>query len=98
MGWSCDCCGLCCRQVGSFPQMSEYALEDGSCKYLDKDNRCSIYDRRPLVCNVAEAYKLFFKDRMSEDEYYDLQSKSCAQLKNEIISIVTPSNDNDKEA
>lgn len=78
--------------------MAEYALEDGSCKYLDKDNRCSIYDHRPLVCNVADAYKLFFRYRMSEDEYYDMQSKACACLKNEVISVVTPSEDNDKEA
>lgn len=78
--------------------MAEYTLEDGSCKYLDNDNRCSIYDHRPLVCNVAEAYKLFFRYRMSEDEYYDLQSKACAWLKNEVISVVTPSEDNDKEA
>ena len=78
--------------------MAEYALEDGSCKYLDKDNLCRIYDHRPLVCNVAEAYKLFFRYRMSEDEYYDLQSKACAWLKNEVISVVTPSKDNDKEA
>ena len=62
--------------------MSEYALEDGSCKYL-VGNKCSIYDHRPLVCNVAEAYRKFFKDKLTEDEYYDLQERSCAELKSQ---------------
>lgn len=85
--WHCDCCGLCCRHVGRFAQMRDYALPDGSCKYL-VDNKCSIYDHRPLVCNVAEAYKLFFKERMSEAEYYDLQQRSCDLLKSEVISVI----------
>lgn len=84
IGWHCDCCGLCCRHVGRFAQMRDYALEDGSCRYL-VDNKCSIYDHRPLVCNVAEAYRQHFRKTMSEAEYYDMQARACAELKNEII-------------
>ena len=86
--WSCDCCGLCCRHVGRFALMRDYALPDGSCKHL-VDNKCEIYDHRPVICNVSEMYKLFFKERMSETEYYAIQEQACALLKNEVISVAT---------
>ena len=34
----------------------EWALEDGSCKYL-KDNLCSIYETRPEICRVGDYTK-----------------------------------------
>lgn len=60
--------------------MRDYALPDGTCRYL-VDNRCSIYEKRPTVCNVGEAYKLYFKDVMSEVEYYEMQRRACELLK-----------------
>lgn len=67
-GFPCTECGLCCRYVGiilstvdkqdnpflkalfkSFP----YGVDEfGACEKL-KNNRCSVYENRPLVCNIA---------------------------------------------
>ena len=45
--YPCTKCGLCCKRVaGALP-----AKEDGSCVYL-KDNQCSIYENRPIICRV----------------------------------------------
>ena len=81
MSWKCDMCGECCKHVDGVPSMRKFADSTGRCKYLTDDNRCSIYGHRPNVCNVAYVYEHYFKDRMSEDDFYELTRKSCEQLK-----------------
>lgn len=60
--------------------MKEYAKEDGSCKFLTEDNLCQIYERRPPICNVAWVYENFFKDKVSEDEFYARTQDACDKL------------------
>ena len=78
--FKCDMCGECCRNL----KLSElYAeLDDGSgkCKYLD-GNKCSIYNERPLLCRVDEAYEMYFKNIMSKEDYYRSNYESCKELK-----------------
>ncbi|MBN3041044.1 MAG: YkgJ family cysteine cluster protein [Candidatus Omnitrophica bacterium] len=43
---------VCLKPLKSCPQVA-YRLkkkDDGSCVYLDKNNRCRIYQKRPIVC------------------------------------------------
>ena len=47
----CDKCGLCCRNIDKVPQLKEFHNGDGICKFLT-NNKCSIYESRPLICNI----------------------------------------------
>ena len=79
--FTCDKCGRCCRNLNRSDLYSELHNGDGVCKYL-KGNLCSIYIVRPLLCRVDECYDIFFKDRMSYDEYCYLNKLACEKLKN----------------
>ena len=55
--FSCTLCGKCCfvsqktfKEV--FEKFGWKTKEDGSCVNLTKDNKCSIYDERPLICRL----------------------------------------------
>lgn len=80
-GFYCDKCGLCCEHL---PQIELYAdLDDGSgmCKFFDKDTRlCTIYEIRPVKCNVERAYE-WFRCTMSYDEYIQKNLEACIRLK-----------------
>lgn len=76
----CDKCGLCCRNLNRSEIYKNLHNGDGVCKYL-VDNKCSIYGKRPLLCRVEECYYKFFKDRMTLEEYYELNYKACDELK-----------------
>jgi Fe-S-cluster containining protein len=51
--------------------------------YLTKDNLCSIYETRPLVCNVDKGYEAFFSKVMSKEEFNKLNRKICITLQEE---------------
>lgn len=85
MTWVCTKCGQCCRHVNSVPSMKGFAREDGACKFLE-GNLCSIYDRRPPVCDVARVYEEFFKGAVTEDEFYEMTARACADLQKGIVS------------
>jgi uncharacterized protein len=65
--FNCDGCGLCC--------------EKANCIHFTEERKCAIYDTRPLICNVDKGYEMFFKDKISKIEWYDLNYASCASLK-----------------
>ena len=69
----CTSCGLCCKQmnvvlntdhdndllnfiVSKFPYE---VSEDGVCEKLNDNNQCSVYEDRPLICNIRIMSKLF---------------------------------------
>lgn len=76
----CDQCGKCCEKVYT-SEMYRYLADDtGRCKYL-KDNLCSIYENRPLICRVDEMYESYYKEVMTLEEFYTLNYKTCDVLK-----------------
>lgn len=77
---------MCCKHVDRVPSLRGLADETGRCKYLDEHNLCSIYEHRPKVCNVAWIYEHFFKEHVSEEEFYARTSEACDKLRNEVIS------------
>ena len=80
--FNCDKCGLCCQQVSTSEIYAGLDRGDGICRYYDDSTKlCSIYDSRPIICNVDKAYQEFFQDKMSMEEYYALNYKSCQTLK-----------------
>ena len=80
--FKCDCCGACCRNLDKSSYFAAMDKGNGVCKYLDeKTNLCTIYDHRPLLCNVDEAYRVYFKKYMSLEKYYETNYKACELLK-----------------
>lgn len=79
--FKCDKCGICCRSIKNNPIYKHLDRGDGICKYLDEQNLCSIYETRPLICNVDEAFSQIFSSEMSKEEYYKLNYESCKKLK-----------------
>lgn len=78
--FKCDKCGECCRHLDESELYQELDRGDGVCKFLT-DNLCSIYDKRPLLCRVDESYELFFKSKMTKDEYDGLNTEGCRMIK-----------------
>lgn len=64
--------------VAEFPHEIK---DDGSCALLNEANECSVYADRPTVCRASEMYEMFWKSKMSEDEYLQLAGMSCAALR-----------------
>lgn len=68
--------------VDKSPIYAELDRGDGTCRYFDDDSKlCDIYENRPLLCNVDEMYKRFFKDEIPIEEYYKLNYESCKNIK-----------------
>jgi len=64
--------------------MRDYDRGDGVCRFLDKDNRCVIYNRRPPICNTDLLFERYFSKKMSREEYDKMNSDACKQLKGEV--------------
>ena len=76
----CEKCGCCCRLAGRFP-IDGIVSPDGICQHLDKKtNLCTIYEKRPIFCNVDASYEAYYKERMSREEFYELNKKECLRL------------------
>ncbi len=79
--FKCDKCGQCCRYLDKSEIYKELDRGDGVCIYL-VGNLCGIYEDRPLICRVDEAYYAFFGGLMTKQEYYRLNYHACDKLKN----------------
>lgn len=77
----CDKCGKCCRNLDKSEIYKDLHNGNGICRYL-KDNLCTIYENRPLLCRVDEGYDKYFKNIYTREEYYKLNEESCLELKN----------------
>lgn len=66
--------------------MKQYADDSGACKFLGEDNLCTIYERRPTICNVAKVYEEFFKDTVPEEVFYEKTAEACEKLQKGIVS------------
>lgn len=75
----CSQCGQCCRHLKGVALYADLDRGDGVCRYL-KGNLCSIYKIRPLKCRIDESYELFFKDKMTREEFYELNLEVCRRL------------------
>ena len=96
MAFNCTSCGECCKnmdKVLSSPapfQFLEKATrefpygvkENGHCEKLE-DNKCTVYDNRPLLCDV-ERLACETKMTMSKIEWYSMNYQGCNTLQMEI--------------
>lgn len=85
MNFPCTSCGCCCKRVGlvkKFLTEEEFphnTREDGCCEMLIND-KCSVYDNRPEICNVN---KMFLKSNLDIKEYYKLNIEQCNKFMDE---------------
>lgn len=91
MDYPCTGCGECCKRVqtileGSYddPIFEELvrrfpykARKDGSCEMLTEEGLCSVYEHRPLVCNIKMGALLFKMDLM---DWYRINARGCNQM------------------
>ena len=78
----CEKCGECCKHLDRSDLYKDLDRGDGVCNYL-KQNICSIYNKRPIICRVDESYYSFFKEQISLEDYYKLNYDACNKLKKE---------------
>ncbi|MBQ9206302.1 MAG: YkgJ family cysteine cluster protein [Treponema sp.] len=78
--FDCDKCGLCCSHIGGNVLYKDLDRGDGVCKFL-KENLCSIYEERPLLCRVDESWKNIFSSKMTLEQFYELNYQGCKTLK-----------------
>ena len=54
--------------------------ESGRCEMLTEDNKCSIYEDRPLVCNVDKLLSLI---EIPKEQFYEINVASCNKMMDE---------------
>ena len=78
----CNKCGKCCSNLDKSLLYNDLDRGDGTCIHFDEiTNSCTIYEERPLKCNIDGMYDTFFKDKMSKDKYYRENYEACKALK-----------------
>lgn len=78
MAFACNGCGACCRRVTRvIPNWP--TRPDGACVHLTQDNRCAIYETRPIVCRVDEGRP----KSIPAARWHALNAEACAQLMKE---------------
>lgn len=89
----CTGCGCCCKRVDiGVNRIKELAIDKpefsfpykwdqtGRCENLQDDNSCSIYDKRPIICNIDKVISLL---KISKKEFYKLNIISCNKMMDE---------------
>lgn len=80
--FSCDKCGLCCMHIDTSPLSAPLDRGDGVCKFFEEDSKlCSIYEKRPILCNVDKAYHAYYRDKLTIKDFYQLNYAECKRLK-----------------
>lgn len=82
-----NCKAYCCRKIGMVNK--DLDRGDGVCKHLDENNKCEIYNNRPLICSVDRLYESIYKYIMSREEYDELNKQGCDKLKEEFNEGIT---------
>lgn len=91
MDFPCTGCGECCRRIQTIleanhehPVMREIVSrfpyktqKDGSCEMLMEDGRCSVYEYRPLICNIKMGGLVLGVD---QKDWYRVNAEACNQM------------------
>lgn len=82
--YQCKKCGMCCKRVDLIDVMKKYDRGDGICVYLNEDNKCKIYKKRPNLCNGKYVYEKFYS-HMTVEEYHKMIAEYCKVIRGEEI-------------
>ena len=61
------------------PALSDNDLGNGVCRYLI-NNLCTIYEERPIVCNVDRMYSYYFHEVMTKKEFIQINIEACKKI------------------
>ena len=77
----CSGCGLCCQKISNIPELKDYDLGNGICKYFDNISlNCKIYDSRPDICRVDKMFEIKYYKEFTKKEFYLLNAKVCNEM------------------
>jgi Fe-S-cluster containining protein len=93
----CTGCSLCCRSLSFIIQTAKqgnpesvfykaakafpYSWDESGCCVMLKNNLCSVYDNRPLLCNVKQLGSLYAAETgMALSDVYSLNARICNSL------------------
>jgi Fe-S-cluster containining protein len=68
--------------------LSAFDAGNGVCRYLE-NNLCSIYENRPMICNVEAMYSTFFKSIMSKNDFIIINIESCKKIVEQFKDLIT---------
>lgn len=93
MTFECKMCGMCCRNIKRYrdeaypllknilgEKMPEFNIKDndGVCVNLMENNKCSIYEQRPTICNTSKMFDILSSVlKIDKKELYEAQALSC---------------------
>lgn len=77
--FKCTGCGECCRHISKI--LPDFDLGDGVCCHLDPSGKCDIYETRPLICRVEDFWEKCLRGKISKEDWYETNYKSCDDLK-----------------
>ena len=96
--FECKMCGMCCRNIRRYKDeiypifkrllgetIPNFDIEDdnGVCVHLTEDNKCSIYEERPILCNTEFMFELLSATLgITKSELYKTQILSCKMNQN----------------
>lgn len=90
MGFKCSGCGCCCKRINIAVENTKHIEElyfpyswdeDGRCEMLMEDNRCKVYEDRPLLCNVE---KIAEHLNLDKEQFYIDNNKACNKMMDEM--------------
>lgn len=81
-GFPCTSCGACCASIEGIDFLEEFNIE-GQCSML-KENKCTIYESRPLLCRIDESYEQIFSTLMTKEEFYMQNAIACNTLQEKL--------------
>ena len=85
----CMGCGSCCRRISQV--VNHYKVsskndvyyfpykwdENGVCENLTEDNKCLVYDNRPLICNINACAK---HHNLDMNDFHARNIRACNHL------------------
>lgn len=78
----CTSCGACCSSIEGIDFLKDFNVH-GQCRMLS-DNKCTIYESRPLLCRIEESYSQLFSNFMTKEEFYLQNAIACNQLQEKL--------------
>ena len=78
--YPCKQCGCCCKNIPKIRELEVFDRGDGVCKFFE-ENKCSIYENRPQLCQGDYVYHSFFFDKMSVADFHTESKKWCDLLR-----------------
>jgi Fe-S-cluster containining protein len=65
------------RLIDDFPYDYD---DDGVCLMLE-GGRCSVYAKRPVICNVSKLYKALKVEGMSKRDFFKMNEEACKEIR-----------------